>query len=58
MPGDSSPEDDVEVTPEMIAAGVSVLYELEGEVSKSTLARQLYLAMAALQPPHALQDKS
>jgi len=36
----------IEVTPEMIEAGVSILWELEGEVSKEVLAREVFQAMA------------
>ena len=36
---------------QMVAAGVEVLYRLEGEVSKATLVRQLWAAMAHLYPP-------
>lgn len=39
--------DKVEVTPEMISAGVAILYELEGETSKATLAREVFRAMEA-----------
>jgi hypothetical protein len=34
-----------EVTPEMVEAGVSVLEELKGEVSKAYLAKAVFLAM-------------
>jgi len=49
VPDDSSgtgDPDQIGVTPEMIQAGVSVLYELGGEVSKATLASSIYRAMA------------
>ena len=38
------------VTPEMIAAGVSVLYWGDGEASKECLAEEVFLAMAPLAP--------
>jgi hypothetical protein len=38
---------DVEITEEMIEAGVSVLADLEGEVSRAFLAREVYRAMAS-----------
>ena len=37
--------DEIEVTPEMVEAGETVLAELEGEVSRSTLAREVFLVM-------------
>lgn len=37
--------DEIEVTPEMTEAGEFVLAELEGEVSRSTLAKEVFLAM-------------
>lgn len=35
-----------EVTPEMVEVGARVLYDLDGEVSKETLARLVFVAMA------------
>ena len=43
-------KDEVEVTPEIIEAKIAILEQLEGEVSKQTLADQLYRAMAKLRP--------
>ena len=48
-----TPEGEVEVTPEMVAAGAAVLAQLEGEVSQSSLAREVFLAMAACTHCHA-----
>ena len=39
---------EVQVTPEMIEAGVSALQDLEGEASKAYLAEAVYRAMAGL----------
>ena len=39
---------EVEITAEMIKAGASVLWELEGEASKEVLAQAVYLAMVRL----------
>ncbi len=39
-----------DVTPEMVSAGASVLWELAGETSKEAQAREVFLAMAALWP--------
>ena len=39
------------VTPEMVEAGVSVLWELEGEASKEVLARAVFVAMASVVAP-------
>lgn len=35
----------IEITPAMIEAGVTVLSELAGEVSRDFVAREVYLAM-------------
>jgi hypothetical protein len=37
--------DEIEITPEMVEAGETVLAELEGEVSRSTLAKEVFWAM-------------
>lgn len=37
---------EIEVTPEMVEAGVYVLEQREDEVSRRVLAREVYLAMA------------
>jgi hypothetical protein len=37
--------DEIEITPEMIDAGEAVLAELDGEVSRSTLAKEVFWAM-------------
>ena len=36
---------ELKVTPKRIEAGVSILWDLEGEVSKETLAWEVFLAM-------------
>ena len=36
---------EIDITPEMIEAGEDVLFELEGECSKATLAQAVYRAM-------------
>jgi hypothetical protein len=38
---------DAEITGRMLSAGVGVLYELEGEVTKEALAKAVFEAMAA-----------
>ena len=38
---------EVVVTPQMITAGVSVLWNLDGEASKEAQAKAVFLAMAA-----------
>ena len=40
--GDGAPDS---ITPEMIKAGVAILWELETEVSKEALAKAVYQAM-------------
>jgi hypothetical protein len=47
LDADKNPSAEIEVTPEMIEAGARVLYDLDGEVSKETLARLVFAAMAA-----------
>ncbi len=37
--------DKIKITPEIVEAGEAVLAELEGEVSRSTLAKAVFLAM-------------
>ena len=37
--------DEIEITPEMVEAGEVALAELEGEVSRSTLAKEVFWAM-------------
>jgi len=50
---------DLQITPEMIKAGASVLYELEGEASKEAQAAQVFRAMlAASLCPHLRKDNS
>ncbi len=44
---DKTPSKEIEVTPQMVAVGVPVLYDLDGEVSKETLARLVFAAMVA-----------
>lgn len=36
---------DADVTPTMVEAGVAILWELAGEVSKATLAKEVFQAM-------------
>lgn len=48
--GEGELQEEVEVTPEMVSAGASVLWELEGEVSKEALAREVFRAMARCRP--------
>ena len=38
---------EIEITPEMIEAGTVMLFELEGECSKATLAESVYRAMVS-----------
>jgi hypothetical protein len=45
-----------EITPEMIEVGARVLYDLDGEVSKETLARLVFGAMVEL--TKCVQDES
>lgn len=47
QPGQAGTENENEITPEMVEAGASVLYELEGEASKERLAELVFLAMSA-----------
>ena len=44
---------EIEVTPQMIEAGATILYELEGEESREGLAALVYRAMAAAAPGHS-----
>ncbi|MCB1481138.1 MAG: hypothetical protein KDJ55_04030 [Rhodobiaceae bacterium] len=39
-------EKEIEITPQMIEAGVAILDELQGEVGSAYLVREIYLAMA------------
>lgn len=48
----------VQITPEMVQAGASVLWELDGEVSKEVLAREVYLAMAHEAPCRTVEPSS
>ena len=50
MTGDQG-QDEFEVTPAMLDAGVSILQELAGEAAKATLAREVYLAMVRCSRP-------
>jgi hypothetical protein len=47
---------EIEVTPKMIAAGVSVLWALEGEVSQETLAREFTWRWHLSRHPPFLQE--
>jgi len=47
-----------DVTLEMIEAGASVLYDLEGEASKEAQARAVFSAMASLAPCARPPDSS
>ena len=47
---------EVEVTPAMIEAGASVLFDLAGEASPERLAKTVFLAMIAVSPYCLLQD--
>lgn len=51
----ADPKNEVEITPEMIEAGASVLWELEGEVSKEALAAAVFEAMALHVPLRRLE---
>jgi len=44
-----------DVTPEMVAAGEAVLWQLAGEVTKGALAKEVYLAMAACDRQRGVQ---
>jgi len=51
LPSDTSPPTHLpSVSEQMVAVGVRVLDDLQGEVSKVTLVEQLYLAMARADP--------
>jgi hypothetical protein len=45
-----APANEIEITPEMIEAGVSLLEQLEGEASRATLVRLLGEAMMLAAP--------
>jgi hypothetical protein len=51
MPADPKPSSEplpqIDVTPQMIEAGVAVLYWAEGEASKEVTAREVFRAMLA-----------
>ncbi len=48
LPSDTSPTTHLpSVSEQMVRAGVEMLYQLDGDVSKATLVRELYRAMEA-----------
>ena len=56
--GMESESDEPVLTGEMIAAGVAVLYELEGDCRLEMLAEQVFLAMLAAQKGRDHQESS
>ena len=48
---------EIEITPEMMEAGEAVLAELEGEVSRSTLAKEVFWAMEKMRRACDLKQK-
>jgi hypothetical protein len=44
----SEPAPQIDVTPQMVEAGVAVLYWAEGEASKEVTAKEVFLAMAGV----------
>ncbi len=50
--------DEIEITEAMIAAGVAVLWEREGDCLKETLAEAVFRAMLAACPTRFLQEGS
>jgi hypothetical protein len=54
----SEPSPQIDVTPQMIEAGVAVLYWAEGETSKEATATEVFRAMLAASQYYHLLDGS
>ena len=57
LPAGSPESAEIEVTPEMIEAGVSVLWELRGNVGSEELVKEVYWAMRS-RAPQTLSERA